>query len=413
MLFYTVALLLLVGAQGNTHELDIQNLIDLSSAEDSADPEDAHLLVPDLIEKYGYTVEVHNIITSDGYNLTLHRIPHGIDQTYSEGRPIAYVQHGLLCSSADWVVPGPEKGLAYILADAGYDVWMGNARGNRYSRKHNTLDPDDDAKEFWDFSWHEIAVIDVPEMIDFVLNKTGQSKLFHIGHSQGTTTFYIMCSERPEYNDKIIAHFSLAPIAYMKHMTSPLLKLISVAEGGIEFLLGLIGMHEFMPTDGFLHNISKPWCDESVLQPVCTNTLFVLCGFNKNQMNNTLLPIILGHTPAGAATKQLLHYAQEIKSGFFRQYDHGLIGNQKKYGSIFPPNYKLKKVVAPVYLFYSRNDWLSAEVDVNRLYTELGNSQAKMLVADPKWNHLDYMWGIDAPHLVYNKVISLMEQLLL
>lgn len=106
------------------------------------------------------------------------------------------------------------------MVEEGFDVWLINCRGNKYSRKHTSLDPNFDS-EFWRFSFHEIGVYDIPAVIDFILMTTGEEKLFHIGHSQGTTGFYVMLSEKPEYNDKIIAHIGYAPSAYEKHMRSP------------------------------------------------------------------------------------------------------------------------------------------------------------------------------------------------
>jgi len=37
----------------------------------------------------------------------------------------------------------------FILADAGYDVWLANARGNTYSRKHVAIDPSE--PRFWEY----------------------------------------------------------------------------------------------------------------------------------------------------------------------------------------------------------------------------------------------------------------------
>ncbi len=42
---------------------------------------------------------------------------------------MVYLQHGLLDSSATWVMNFPEQSLAFILHDAGYDVWLGRPSG--------------------------------------------------------------------------------------------------------------------------------------------------------------------------------------------------------------------------------------------------------------------------------------------
>ena len=115
----------------------------------------------------------------------------------------------------------------YILADGGYDVWLGNSRGSLYSRNHTHLNVN--SKEFWNFSFHEMGIIDIPAIIDYILATTKNESLFYIGHSQGCTIFYVLCSEMPKYNSKIKAHFSLAPAVFIKHVRSPLFLIFFVA----------------------------------------------------------------------------------------------------------------------------------------------------------------------------------------
>lgn len=193
---------------------------------------DQELTTPEIAIRHGYTAETHTVKTEDGYLLTLHRIPCGKAGCKAQGgrgrgQPV-FLQHGLLSSSADWLLAGPEKGLAYLLADAGYDVFLGNARGNTYSRAHVHMRNDEAA--FWDFSWDEMAKYDLPAEIMYVydlrameqgLNETERNMLY-VGHSMGTTMMFALLASKPDFNDKIQAMFALAPVAYMTNVKSPI-----------------------------------------------------------------------------------------------------------------------------------------------------------------------------------------------
>ena len=86
----------------------------------------------EIIAAAGYRSETHVVMTEDDYILHVHRI------TGQPGAPVVFLQHGLEDSSATWVLAGPEHGApAFRLAEQGYDVWLGNFRGNSYNSLHS------------------------------------------------------------------------------------------------------------------------------------------------------------------------------------------------------------------------------------------------------------------------------------
>jgi lysosomal acid lipase/cholesteryl ester hydrolase len=114
----------------------------------------------------GFPYEEHTIVTHDGFLLTLHRIPQG-KVSQSANRPPVLFMHGFMMNSEVWVcLPNEQQCLPFILAEQGYDVWLGNNRGNKYSHKHLQYKPH--AENFWDFSMDEIALIDIPTMINVI-----------------------------------------------------------------------------------------------------------------------------------------------------------------------------------------------------------------------------------------------------
>ncbi|KAL6264535.1 hypothetical protein P5V15_004641 [Pogonomyrmex californicus] len=360
------------------------------------------LSTPQVIEKDGYPVEVHHVQTEDGYILELHRIP----SKNVSSLPV-FLQHGISSSSADWVIAGKGIALAYLLADQEYDVWMGNIRGNTYSKAHVSLSPSN--SRFWNFSWHEMGIYDLPAMITYVRNTTSQQLHAYIGHSMGTTVSYVMTSERPEIAERVKLFISLAPVAFMEHVKGPL-RLSAPFAGNLKLLLHLLGQDELLPQNFLLQFLAGLFCDETSIQRrLCSNIAFLVTGIDNEQFNISLIPTILEHFPAGTSTKTAIHYIQEINPGRFCKYDYGRRENLKYYNTPEPPSYELKNIKAPFALFYAENDWLSGVEDVKKLIGLLPNIVYEELVPYSKFNHWDYLFGKNMVELVYNKILQMLK----
>jgi len=358
----------------------------------------------EMIEYFGYPAETHSITTEDGYILDIHRIPFGLTTSEGPKTPVM-VQHGILCSSADYVLNFPYQSLGFALADAGYDVWITNVRGNTYGRHHTSLDPEDD--DFWHFSWDQMAEFDLPACLDYILQATGYSQLYYVGHSMGTTTAFAMLSTKIEYNDKIKTYLAMGPVATLNYVQTPI-KYLAPFATEINFLLQLLGTGEFLPSDGVISWFAQD-CS-STLEVLCENILFVLCGYDMEELNATRLDVYTSHTPAGTSTWAMIHYAQEIDVGRFRHCDWGAAENYDRYGQDTPPDYDVSLVTVPTALFWGQNDLLADPQDVEILSYSLPNLIGSYQTGNADWAHMDFLWGIDTGTLVNPQLIALMPK---
>ncbi|XP_030767117.1 lipase 3-like [Sitophilus oryzae] len=369
---------------------------------------DTDLNISQLLNKYGYPFEEHNVTTEDGHILTMHRIAHGRNETITEKkRPVVFMKHCVACSSMIFLYSGPENSLAMLLADQGYDVWLCNTRGNIYT-SHTTLDPNKDS-DYWDFSFHEKGYYDIPASVDYMLKYTKVDNFTFLGFSQGTTEGLVFTTMRPEYVEKINLMALLSPVAYMGNSSGLIPRLLSENQELIELTFGLLGIHS-VPFTPLIPLLGKVFCnDASSVQDVCPLIMDFIVGFDLPQVNKTLLTVFLASSPDGISIKELYHFGQEIRSGYFRQYDYG-VGNLIRYGSLEPPSYNVSKITCPVAAYYGKNDFFVATKDVEHLFQQLPNVVVSHLLEYEAFNHLDFVTAIDVKAMVYDMLFETIKK---
>jgi len=367
--------------------------------------------VPDIIRHWGYPAEIIPTMTPDGYLLTMHRIPWGKDgKKDGQPRPVVFLQHGLLASSSSWVTNLPHLSLGYMLADAGYDVCMGNVRGNLYSNQHMHLDPHGHA--YWRFSWDEMVKYDLDAMIDTALSMTNQSSLYYVGHSQGTMIMFAKLASDPLFHSKIRKYFAIAPVSSVKYIRGLLAILARDFYGEFEFMYNILGEDQFLPSSWFISAVEKIICGNSQTNPLCGSLLFLIGGPESNQMNMTRLPVYLADEPAGTSTMNTLHWAQLVRNGGSAMWDYeDPIRNMLHYNQTTPPIYDLHRITnAEIYLYWSEADWLADTQDIaEHLVPGLAIDVLKENNHLHDFNHLDFIWGQRAADEVYTPILNILR----
>lgn len=178
-------------------------------------------------------------------------------------------------------------------------VYLPNTRGNRYSRAHKTIDPDIFPRKFFNFSWFEMGMYDLPAVIDSVIERSGKNKIPCVGHSQGGTKthqfviiqfdnqivsnlecvqfvlgtiFLVLLSMRPEFNDKISLVSLLASFSYMDKVGFPINSILRL-------------FHYLLPFR------NREFVRNSVTQQILAK---VICNLNHGSLCNAAINFVLG-----------------------------------------------------------------------------------------------------------------------
>ncbi|XP_060521109.1 lipase 1-like isoform X2 [Cylas formicarius] len=307
-----------------------------------------------------------------------------------------------------FLFPGYGKGIGWYLADRDFDIWLLNTRGNYHSRKHRKWNPDKDP-EFWNFSWHEVGVYDLPAAIDHILTVTNKSKLFYVGHSQGSTVYLVLTTQRPEYNDKIALGVNLAPSAFIGDNNYLLMELVGKHRLLFKSVMKGIGFHEVLPfnLNRLVRTLMRFVCSEiNVFVDVC-NIVFNFPD-NTHQVDPATFQLIFSYVPAGCSLKQLNHYLQIVESNSFALYDYGRRENKKYYGQVKPPIYNLENITAPTAYFYGTHDVITKPEGIAKLISKTKNIEVYKI--EQGFNHVDFLFSKNVIEIVNKPLYSMMKK---
>lgn len=389
---------------------------------------DYGFMPPDNIRMRGFEYQQHFAHSHDGFYLVLHRI---VNPRFLKTRSSVLLNHGLMGSSNQYLmndlsgridepynVTGPN--LAFELAKKGHDVWLTDQRTSPMSSNHSKYLVTE--REYWDWSNDEIALFDLPAMIDYIRWITGRQHVGYIGHSQGTEVMFKLLAKVPKYNSIVKPYIALGPavfygsslpnqVSIVRALPLEQVSSILIAAGGP--LLG-----------DFARQILEELCRMKLYQvPLCIPigylalTLGSFVFFpNLPAMRMDRVPVYLSSAFHFAlSSHQAAQDLQLIYTNRAAMTDYDPARNVKQYGKPIPPVYDMGAVTNPyIALFSARYDIIADPYDVSQLRDELGvKPMFDEHITDPFFGHFSFVFGTKekvVPYVV-KPILSIMDSL--
>eukprot|EP00026_Physarum_polycephalum_P009446 Phypoly_transcript_09571.p2 GENE.Phypoly_transcript_09571~~Phypoly_transcript_09571.p2 ORF type:complete len:226 (+),score=19.69 Phypoly_transcript_09571:671-1348(+) len=211
--------------------------------------------------------------------------------------------------------------------------------------------------------------------------------------------------EDPAIASKVNVFIALAPVGWVYHSTSVLLK--ALADMDMQAIFVLFGVRDFAPDGNLLKVLLPGVC--SIDPSACDNIMGLVMGWDSTNLNNTRLPQILAHEPSGTSMQNIVHWSQEVKKNFFQEYDFGSVSlNEQHYNQSTPPQFNVSRITIPTALFSGGNDALADPKDVAVLLPLLKNLVYTHV--EPSYAHLDFVWGVNACTKIYPQVLQLIQK---
>lgn len=356
----------------------------------------------------GYTAEEHVVQTRDGYLLGVHRLAWRKgeeDRRVNNGpnstpKRVVYLHHGLLMNSEVWVCQTDvERSLPFVLVDRGFDVWLGNNRGNKYSKKSIHCGPT--STQFWNFSIDEFAFYDIPDSIAYILETTGQPSLSYIGFSQGTAQAFASLAVHPKLNQQINVFIALAPAMSPAGLSNGVVDALIKASPSVLFLL--FGRRSILSS-------ATMW--ESILYPpifirLIDMSLTFLFNWRARNISTSQKLASYPHLYSYTSTKSVVHWFQIIRTKSFQMYDDDVhpplsLSRSSKFTKV--ARYPTRNIKTPIVLIYGGSDSL---VDIRVMLRELPPQTVATEI--PHYEHLDFLWARDVDSQVFMHVFDALE----